>query len=98
MVPVHWLEWASKWTVYWLSGSAVLEVLEYVGTLSIVFGVVAYFAESGDRAAAIAAQRPTGMRDINANVVTSAIERAAIGRGAANAADAKVSIARSGAP
>ncbi|HKM58947.1 MAG TPA: pentapeptide repeat-containing protein [Chthoniobacterales bacterium] len=49
MVPVHWLEWASKWTVYWLSGSAVLEVLEYVGTLSIVFGVISYFAESGDR-------------------------------------------------
>ena len=27
----------------------MLEVLEYVGTLSIVFGVISYFAESGDR-------------------------------------------------
>jgi hypothetical protein len=49
LVPLHWLEWACRWLVYWLSGWAFLEVLEYVGTLSIFFAVVSYFAESGDR-------------------------------------------------
>src|ERR1700720_1441245 len=49
LVPLQWLEWACRWLVYWLSGWAFLEVLEYVGTLSIFFAVVSYFAESGDR-------------------------------------------------
>jgi hypothetical protein len=49
LVPVHWVEWACKWLAYWLSGWAFLEVLEYVGTLSILFAVITYFSESGDR-------------------------------------------------
>jgi len=49
LIPLHWVEWACRWLVYWLSGWAFLEVLEYVGTLSIFFAVVSYFAESGDR-------------------------------------------------
>src|SRR3984957_14158065 len=49
LVPLQWLDWACRWLVYWLSGWAFLEVLEYVGTLSIFFAVVSYFAESGDR-------------------------------------------------
>jgi hypothetical protein len=49
LVPLHWLEWACRWLVYWLSGWAFLEVLEYVGTLSILIAVISYFAESGDR-------------------------------------------------
>jgi Pentapeptide repeats (8 copies) len=49
LVPLHWLEWACRWLAYWLSGWAFLEVLEYVGTLSIFFAVISYFAESGDR-------------------------------------------------
>src|ERR1700722_20106660 len=49
LVPLHWLEGACRWLVYWLSGWAFLEVLEYVGTLSIFFAVVSYFAEGGDR-------------------------------------------------
>ncbi len=49
LVPLHWLEWACRWLTYWLSGWAFLEVLEYVGTLSIFFAVISYFAESGDR-------------------------------------------------
>jgi hypothetical protein len=49
LVPLHWLEWACRWLAYWLSGWAFLEVLEYVGTLSVFFAVVSYFAESGDR-------------------------------------------------
>jgi pentapeptide repeat protein len=49
LVPLHWLEWVCRWLVYWLSGWAFLELLEYVGTLSIFFAVISYFAESGDR-------------------------------------------------
>jgi Pentapeptide repeats (8 copies) len=49
LIPLHWLEWACRWLAYWLSGWAFLEVLEYIGTLSIFFAVVSYFAESGDR-------------------------------------------------
>src|SRR6202051_2310571 len=49
LVPLHWLEWACRWLVYWLSGWAFLEVLEYIGTLSIFFAVISYFAESGLR-------------------------------------------------
>jgi hypothetical protein len=49
LVPMRWLEWSCRWLVYWLSGWAFLEVLEYVGTLSIFFAVISYFAESGDR-------------------------------------------------
>ena len=48
-VPLHWLEWLCRWLAYWLSGLAFLEVLEYVGTLSVFFAVISYFAESGDR-------------------------------------------------
>jgi hypothetical protein len=49
LIPLQWLEWACRWLVYLLSGWAFLEVLEYVGTLSIFFAVISYFAESGDR-------------------------------------------------
>jgi len=49
LVPVRWVEWACRWLAYWLSGWAFLEVLEYVGTLSILFAVISYFSESGDR-------------------------------------------------
>jgi hypothetical protein len=49
LVPVLFAEWAFKWLAYWLSGWALIEVLEYLGTLSILFAVISYFLESGDR-------------------------------------------------
>lgn len=49
LIPFHWIEWFFRWVAYWLSGWALLEVLEYVGTLSILIAVISYFAESGDR-------------------------------------------------
>jgi hypothetical protein len=49
LAPLQWVEWACRWLVYWLSGWAFLEVLEYIGTLSVFFAVISYFAESGDR-------------------------------------------------
>ena len=47
--PFFAIEWIWDWLAYLLGNWSFLEVLEYVGTLSILFGVVLYFAESGDR-------------------------------------------------
>ena len=49
LVPFYALEWVWTWLAYWLSGWAFLEVLEYLGTLSLLLAVVSYFLESGDR-------------------------------------------------
>ncbi|HXM40238.1 MAG TPA: pentapeptide repeat-containing protein [Bryobacteraceae bacterium] len=48
-LPFHALEWLLQWSAYFLSRWALLEVLEYLSVLSVLFAVVFYFAESGDR-------------------------------------------------
>ncbi|MGA7234442.1 MAG: pentapeptide repeat-containing protein [Bryobacteraceae bacterium] len=48
-LPFHALEWAFQWMAYFLSQWALLEVLEYLGSLSVLVAVIFYFAESGDR-------------------------------------------------
>jgi uncharacterized protein YjbI with pentapeptide repeats len=47
--PFFALEWIWDWVSYLLGNWSFLEVLEYAGTLSILLGVILYFAESGDR-------------------------------------------------
>src|SRR5271170_3446827 len=47
--PVMAVEWASEWTAYLLSRSSLLEVAEYAGSLSILVGVIFYFAGAKDR-------------------------------------------------
>lgn len=47
--PFYGLNWFFAWTAHFLSRWVLLEVLEYLGTFSILIGVVFYFAESGDR-------------------------------------------------
>ena len=49
LIPLHALDWLFAWTAHFLSRWALLEVLEYLGTFSILIAVVFYFAESGDR-------------------------------------------------
>jgi Pentapeptide repeats (9 copies) len=49
LIPVFALEWGWRWLAFLLSGWAFLEVLEYFGTLSLLFAAVSYFAESNDR-------------------------------------------------
>jgi pentapeptide repeat protein len=49
LVPFFLVEWFSEWLAFLLSRWAVLEVLEYAGTLSILIGVIFYFAGSRDR-------------------------------------------------
>jgi Pentapeptide repeats (8 copies) len=48
-LPLHALEWVLQWAAYYLSRLALLEVLEYLGSLSVLVAVIFYFAESGDR-------------------------------------------------
>jgi pentapeptide repeat protein len=44
------LEWSFEWAAFFLSNWKFLEMLEYVGSLSVLVAVLFYFSESGDRA------------------------------------------------
>jgi Pentapeptide repeats (8 copies) len=48
-LPLWAFEWFWEWAAYLLSNWSFLEVLEYLGSLSVVIAVVFYFSESGDR-------------------------------------------------
>jgi len=50
ITPLLWLEWLWEWAAFGLSNWAFLEVLEYLGTFSVLIAVIFYFSESGDRA------------------------------------------------
>jgi len=47
--PFIAFEWCWEWLAYVLSNWSFLEVLEYLGTFSVLIGVIFYFSESGDR-------------------------------------------------
>ena len=49
MLPLRRFEWMFEWAAYTLSRWSFLEVLEYLGSLSVLVGVIFYFSESGDR-------------------------------------------------
>src|SRR5580692_4505142 len=49
LAPLVWLEWVWEWAAFGLSNWAFLEVLEYLGTFSVLVAVIFYFSESGDR-------------------------------------------------
>src|SRR5271155_5811616 len=49
LLPFHAIELMLEWTAYYLSRWAFLEVLEYLGILSVLIAVIFYFSESGDR-------------------------------------------------
>jgi uncharacterized protein YjbI with pentapeptide repeats len=49
MVPFVFVEWLFDWTAFALSRWSFLEVLEYLGSFSILIAVIFYFSESGDR-------------------------------------------------
>jgi Pentapeptide repeats (8 copies) len=49
LLPFRAFEWIWEWTAYALSRWSFLEVLEYLGRLSILIGVIFYFRESGSR-------------------------------------------------
>jgi hypothetical protein len=45
----HALEWGWHWIAYYLDRWVFLEVLESLGTFSVLIAVIFYFSESGDR-------------------------------------------------
>src|SRR5260370_10779443 len=45
----HALEWVWHWIAYFLERWVLLEVLESLGTFSVLIAVIFYFSESGDR-------------------------------------------------
>ncbi len=49
LVPFVAIEWVFEWLAYLLSRWSFLEVLEYLGSFSILIAVIFYFSESGDR-------------------------------------------------
>ncbi len=49
LVPLLAIEWVCEWTAFALSRWSFLEVLDYLGSFSILIAVIFYFSESGDR-------------------------------------------------
>lgn len=49
MLPFTALEWFWEWLAYVLSNWTFLEVLEYLGTFSVLVAVIFYFSEAGVR-------------------------------------------------
>jgi hypothetical protein len=49
MRPFIALEWVWEWVAFALSNWVFIEVLEYLGSFSILVAVIFYFSESGDR-------------------------------------------------
>jgi len=49
LVPLLAVEWVFEWIAYALSRWSFLEVLEYLGSFSVLIAVIFYFSESGDR-------------------------------------------------
>ncbi len=49
LVPFRGFEWLWEWVAYGLSRWSFLKVLEYLGSFSVLVGVIFYFSESGDR-------------------------------------------------
>jgi molybdate transport system substrate-binding protein len=47
--PFLFVEWLGRWIAYLMSRWSLLEVLEYCGSLSILVGVIFYFAGAHDR-------------------------------------------------
>jgi hypothetical protein len=47
--PFAALEWGCEWLAFGLSNWILLEVLDYLGTFSVLIAVIFYFSESGDR-------------------------------------------------
>lgn len=49
LTPFIAVEWLCEWAAFALGHWSFLEVLEYLGTFSVLVAVIFYFSESGDR-------------------------------------------------
>jgi hypothetical protein len=48
-MPFFALTWVADWAAYFLGKWPVVELLEYIGSFSILFAAIVYFAGAGDR-------------------------------------------------
>src|SRR4029077_12039906 len=48
-LPFVAVEWLCEWVAFALSNWTFLEILEYLGSFSVLVAVIFYFSESGDR-------------------------------------------------
>ena len=48
-IPLVAFDWLFEWLAYFLSNWRFLEVLEYLGSFSVLVAVIFYFSESGNR-------------------------------------------------
>jgi hypothetical protein len=49
IIPFRAFDWLLELVAYALSHWSLLEVLEYLGSFSVLIAVIFYFSESGDR-------------------------------------------------
>ena len=49
LIPLVAVDWTWEWLAWLLSNWSFLEVLEYLGSFSVLIGVIFWFIESGDR-------------------------------------------------
>ncbi|MGB9029497.1 MAG: pentapeptide repeat-containing protein [Acidobacteriaceae bacterium] len=49
LIPLVAIDWSWEWLAYLLSNWSFLEVLEYLGSFSVLIGVIFWFSESGAR-------------------------------------------------
>jgi hypothetical protein len=49
LLPFLAIDWSWEWLAFLLSNWSFLEVLEYLGSFSLLIGVIFWFSESGDR-------------------------------------------------
>jgi hypothetical protein len=49
LIPFIAFEWIWEWAAFGLSNWSFLEVLEYLGSFSVLIAVIFYFSESGNR-------------------------------------------------
>ena len=49
LTPFIAFEWMWEWVAFVLSNWSFLEVLEYLGSFSVLIAVIFYFSEAGDR-------------------------------------------------
>jgi hypothetical protein len=49
MIPFIAFEWVWEWAAFFLSNWSFLEVLEYLGSFSVLIAVIFYFHDSGNR-------------------------------------------------
>jgi hypothetical protein len=49
LVPLYYMTWAADWAAYMLGKWSLVELLEYLGSFSILFAAIFYFADAPDR-------------------------------------------------